>query len=90
MDAWHKAIASGDVTTALQLTAHLKTPDSKTTVLRNLGYEITGSPRNSKPPIITGVAELAHGLHSGATGGEHGVQNDDLAAGESGRMLHVI
>ncbi len=55
VDAWHKAIASGDVTTALQLTAHLKTPDSKTTVLRNLGYEITGSPRNSKPPIITGV-----------------------------------
>lgn len=55
VDAWHKAVASGNVATALRLTAHLKTPDSKTTVLRNLGYEITGSPRNSKPSIITGV-----------------------------------
>jgi len=55
VDAWHKAIDSSDVTTALRLTAFLKKPDSKITVLRNLGYEITGSPRNSKPSIITGV-----------------------------------
>lgn len=55
VQAWLEAVAKNDVTAALRLTAHLKTRDSKTTVLRNLSYEITGSPRNSKPSSITGV-----------------------------------
>ncbi len=55
VEAWLKAIAAGDVSTALRLTARLKNPDSRTTVLRNLGYEMTGIRKNDEPPAITGV-----------------------------------
>ncbi len=55
VEAWLQAIAKSDLVAALRLTARLKLPDSQTTVLRNLGYEMAGSPRSSKPAAITGV-----------------------------------
>ncbi|RPJ35150.1 MAG: hypothetical protein EHM17_03895 [Verrucomicrobiaceae bacterium] len=55
VEAWLVATASGDVPAALRLTARLGMPDSKSAVLRNLGYEMTGSQHHSGPPAITGV-----------------------------------
>lgn len=55
VEAWLKATAAGDVAAALRLTARLNTPKSKTTVLRNLGYEMSGIRKNNEPQAITGV-----------------------------------
>ncbi|MDP3851317.1 MAG: hypothetical protein Q8Q59_12490 [Luteolibacter sp.] len=59
VDSWLEATRSGDVEAALRLTARLKTPDSRTVVLRNLGYEMTGSQRSRQKPIITSVHRSA-------------------------------
>lgn len=53
--SWFQAIRSGDVLAALRLTARLDNPDSMTTLLRNLGYEMTGSRRNKNASNITNV-----------------------------------
>jgi hypothetical protein len=53
--AWLKAAREGDVETALRFCARLATPGSKTTVLRNLGYEIAGLQRGSRLPAVTAV-----------------------------------
>ena len=53
--SWLQATAAGDVMAALRLTARLHTPDSNATLLRNLGYEMTGARRNSKAPTLTDV-----------------------------------
>jgi hypothetical protein len=55
MDAWLQAARTGDVLAALRLTARLNIPDSKATLLRNLGYEMTGVRLNRDVPTITGV-----------------------------------
>ncbi len=55
VESWLKATAAGDVAAALRLTARLNAPKSKTTILRNLGYEMTGIRKNDEPPSITGV-----------------------------------
>jgi hypothetical protein len=55
VESWLKAIAAGDVTAALRLTARFNTPKSETTVLRNLGYEMSGIRNSNEPPAITGV-----------------------------------
>lgn len=55
VESWLKATRAGDVAAALRLTARLNTPKSKTTVLRNLGYEMTGIRKNDEPSSIIGV-----------------------------------
>lgn len=55
IESWFQAIRSGDVQAALRLTARLDTPDSMTTLLRNFGYEMTGSRRNKNASTITDV-----------------------------------
>jgi hypothetical protein len=55
VESWLKAAREGDVEAALRHCARLNKPDSKTTVLRNLGYEITGLQRASRLPAITAV-----------------------------------
>lgn len=74
VESWLKAIAAGDVSAALRLTARLKNPDSKATVLRNLGYEMTGCRKNDGPPAITGVHRggiwTAVGVRSAADDGK--------------------
>ena len=55
IESWLRATRSGEVLAALRLTARLSTPDSDTTLLRNLGYELTGARRNSTPPTLTGI-----------------------------------
>jgi hypothetical protein len=55
VEAWLKSAAAGDVSAALRLTARLNTPKSKNTVLRNLGYEMSGSRKNDAPPSIIGI-----------------------------------
>lgn len=52
---WLKAIREGDVTAALNLTARLKAPDSDQTLLRNLGYELTGTRRSTLPTVLTKI-----------------------------------
>jgi hypothetical protein len=72
VESWLKAAAAGDVAAALRLTARLNTPKSKTTVLRNLGYEMSGSLKNDAPPAITAVHHggiwTAVGVRSAADG----------------------
>jgi hypothetical protein len=53
VESWLKAARQGDVEAALRHCARLNKPDSKTAVLRNLGYEITGLQRTARPPAIT-------------------------------------
>jgi hypothetical protein len=55
VESWSQAIRSGDVQAALRLTARLNTPDSMATLLRNLGYEMTGSLRNKSTFTITDI-----------------------------------
>jgi hypothetical protein len=55
VESWLKAARDGDVEAALRHCARLNKPDSKTTVLRNLGYEMTGLQRASRLPAITAV-----------------------------------
>ena len=55
VEAWLDATRRGDVETALQYIARLDDPASGSTVLQNLGYEITGSRRSKEPPSISGI-----------------------------------
>jgi hypothetical protein len=55
VESWLKAAREGDVEAALRHCARLNKADSKTTVLRNLGYEMTGLQRASRLPAITAV-----------------------------------
>lgn len=55
VSSWLKATRDGDVTAALRHCARLKKADSKTAVLRNFGYEMTGLQRVSQLPGITAV-----------------------------------
>lgn len=53
--AWLKAIRGADVEAALRLTARLKTPESATTLLRNLGYELNGARLFQQADTVTAV-----------------------------------
>jgi hypothetical protein len=55
IDSWLRAIRAGDVMAALRHTARLHTPESSSTLLRNLGYEMTGARRHRKIPTVTSV-----------------------------------
>lgn len=55
VEAWLDATRRGDVKGALLLIARLGDPRSGSAVLRNLGYEISGSRRNKKSPAISGI-----------------------------------
>ena len=55
LESWFAATHQGDLAAALRLTARLDTPDSKITLLRNLGFEMTGARLKQDPPSITGV-----------------------------------
>jgi len=52
VEEWLAATLAGDVESALRLTARLDKPDSAETVLRNLGYEITGIRKCGQDPQI--------------------------------------
>ena len=53
--SWLQAIRAGDVMSAVRFTARLHTPESTATLLRNLGYEMTGARRNRQIPTVTGI-----------------------------------
>ena len=55
VEAWFKATRAGDVMAALRLTARLDLADSPAALLRNLGYEMTGTRHNPNPPTIAGI-----------------------------------
>ena len=55
VESWLKAAREGDVEGALRHCARLNKPDSKTAVLRNLGYEMTGLQRAPRLPAITAI-----------------------------------
>ncbi len=55
IDSWFQSMRAGDVTAALRLTTRLNLPDSTATLLRNLGYELTGARMHKQTPSITGV-----------------------------------
>ncbi len=55
VEAWLLATRSGDVKTALALTARLPDPDGGAAVLRNLGHEIITARRTKFPSEITGT-----------------------------------
>lgn len=55
IESWLQATRTGDVMAALRLTTRLDTPDSTATLLRNLGYEMTGARRNDNAIPITGI-----------------------------------
>ncbi len=56
VEQWLETIANGDLLAAIRLTARLRTADSATRLLRNLGYEMTGMSRdNGQAARITGV-----------------------------------
>lgn len=55
VEKWLQESRTGDVVSALHLVARLNDPQSDSTVLRNLGYEITGSRRDVAKPAITGI-----------------------------------
>lgn len=53
--SWLQAVHAGDITAALRFTARLNLPDSKASLLRNQGYELSDARKNQRPPVITGV-----------------------------------
>jgi len=55
IELWLKATRAGDIMAALRLTVRLNLADSPATLLRNLGYEMTGTRRNSHPPTLAGI-----------------------------------
>ena len=81
VESWLKAASAGDVEAALRLTARLNTPKSITTVLRNLGYEMTGLGKKDAAPAITGI-------HRGVIWTAVGVRI--AAADESARPLYPV
>lgn len=55
VEKWLDATRRSDVTTALQLVACLDTPQSRSTALQNLGYEITSSRHGTVSPATTSI-----------------------------------
>jgi hypothetical protein len=55
VEKWLDAIHRGDLKTALDLVTRLNDAKSGSTLLQNLGYEITGSRRSTEKPLVTGV-----------------------------------
>lgn len=55
VEKWLDATRQGDVKAALGLVARLDAPKSSSTLLQNLGYEITGSRRRAEKPTVTGI-----------------------------------
>ena len=55
IELWIQATRADDVRAALRLTARLKVADSKTTLLRNLGYEMAATPWKQKTRSIVGI-----------------------------------
>lgn len=55
IESWLRVTRAGDLMAALRLTARLNTPESHATLLRNLGYELTGARRNRQPPTIARI-----------------------------------
>ena len=55
VEEWLRACEAGDVKTALHLTARLPDPVGATTVLRNLGHEITSARRGNVSSRISGI-----------------------------------
>ncbi len=53
--AWLDATHRGDVPATLSITTRLNTPESATTTLQNLGYEILGARHHKQAPLITGI-----------------------------------
>jgi len=70
--SWLRAIRDGDVNAALNLTARLKAPDSDQTLLRNLGYELTGARRSILPTVVTQIhrSEMWTGVGTKLTAGD--------------------
>ncbi len=55
IDAWRKATSDRDLTKALSLTARLTAPDSKETLLRNLGDEMASNHMRSNAATIADI-----------------------------------
>ncbi len=55
IESWITTTRAGDLAAAARLTARLRNPDSKLTLLRNLGYEITDARGTPTPPTITAI-----------------------------------
>lgn len=55
VEKWLDATRQGDVKVALSLVTRLNDPKSGSTLLQNLGYEITGSRRSTETPSITEI-----------------------------------
>ncbi len=55
VEKWLDAARRGDLKTALGLVTRLGDPKSGSTLLQNLGYEITGSRKSSVKPLFTGI-----------------------------------
>lgn len=54
-EKWLHAVHGGDIIAALRLTARLNLPESKESLLRNQGYELSDARKNKLPPAIIGV-----------------------------------
>lgn len=55
VEKWLDATRRGDLKTALGLVTRLGDPKSGSTLLQNLGYEITGSRKGTAKPLVTGI-----------------------------------
>ncbi len=55
VESWLQAVHAGDIMAALRLTARLNMPESKDSLLRNQGYEMSDARKNKRPPAIGGV-----------------------------------
>ncbi len=55
VERWLDAAQRGDLGTALTLVTRLDDPKSGSTLLQNMGYEITGSRKSTSKPVVTGV-----------------------------------
>ncbi|MEO7098530.1 MAG: hypothetical protein ABI162_04150 [Luteolibacter sp.] len=55
VEEWLRACQAGDVKAALHLTARLPDPGGATTVLRNLGHEITSARRSNVSSRVSGI-----------------------------------
>jgi hypothetical protein len=56
VSSWLETTQTGDLTAALRLIARLGTEDSGITMLRNLGYEINGARRSTRPANVGGIS----------------------------------
>jgi hypothetical protein len=55
IEDWIQANRTGDIMAAIRLTARLTQPDSQITLLRNLGYEMTGTRLSRHAATITAI-----------------------------------